>query len=100
MAGEYKHATWSGVYEYLTDRNALVYERDLASVRIRGIAEISGRMMRFDRVEVEVADGNIRPDLVGYAGGRRINLEVAVTHFIDKVKLGRIRERGVSKLHE
>jgi hypothetical protein len=93
-----KNATWSGVYEYLTDRNALVYERDLASVRIRGIAEISGRMMRFDRVEVEVADGNIRPDLVGYAGGRRINLEVAVTHFIEKVKLGRIRERGVPTL--
>ncbi|QYY33660.1 hypothetical protein K2O51_30910 (plasmid) [Cupriavidus pinatubonensis] len=93
-----EHATRSGVYEYVTDESDKVWARDLASIHDLGIAELVGKMVRFDRVEVERAHGNIRPDLVGFVGERRINLEVAVTHFVDGDKLARIRDLAVPTL--
>ncbi|WP_367395143.1 competence protein CoiA family protein [Cupriavidus sp. Agwp_2] len=93
-----KDSTWSGVFEYVTGESEQVWARDLASVHHRGIAELPGKMVRFDRVEVERAHGSIRPDLVGIVGERRINLEVAVTHFIDNEKLAKIRDLAVPTL--
>ncbi|CAN7751067.1 hypothetical protein LJR296_006630 [Cupriavidus necator] len=95
---ESKDSTWSGVFEYVTGESEQVWSRDLASVHHRGIAELPGKMVRFDRVEVERAHGSIRPDLVGIVGERRINLEVAAAHFIDNEKLAKIRNLGVPTL--
>lgn len=55
----------------------------------------SQQLIKFDKVHLEQTEGNIRPDIVGVADGKRIFIEVAVTHFIDKEKLRRIRARGV-----
>lgn len=93
-----RQSTWSGAFEYVTDESEQAWARDLASVHDRGLAELPGRLVRFDRVEVEQTQGNIRPDLIAYVGDRRINLEVAVTHFIDEEKLGRIRKLGFPTL--
>lgn len=48
----------------------------------------------FDSVEVEAWEGCLRPDIVGIVKGRKIYIEVAVTHFVDRVKLARLRERN------
>lgn len=60
-----------------------------------GLAELPRRLIRFDAILVEQQEGNIRPDLIGVVAGKRLYIEVAVTHFVDKLKEARIRERGV-----
>lgn len=51
-------------------------------------------LVDFDSVILEQAEGDVRPDIVGIANDRKLFIEVAVTHFIDKEKLTRLRERG------
>lgn len=48
-------------------------------------------LLEFDEIVVEEADGNIRPDLIGRQGERRLYIEIAVTHPVDLEKLQRIR---------
>ena len=48
----------------------------------------------FQQVEAEKAFGNIRPDIFAVTGGEMLFVEVAVTHFVDDEKRGKI-----DKLH-
>ena len=45
-----------------------------------------GDVWRFDRVEVEMAVGTVRPDAVGFAGPDRHAVEILVTHRVDEEK--------------
>ncbi|MBV5336727.1 MAG: hypothetical protein J0653_01615, partial [Deltaproteobacteria bacterium] len=60
----------------------------------RGVFPQKPLLIRFDSVTLEQTEGNIRPDIVGIARGRKLYIEVAVTHFIDDEKLKRLRARG------
>ncbi|KUM04205.1 hypothetical protein AWB61_01245 [Chromobacterium sp. F49] len=60
-----------------------------------GFANAEAASVRFDRVELETALGDIRPDLIGYCGGRRLLIEIAVSHKVDAAKLTKIRALGL-----
>ncbi|MBR6529826.1 MAG: topoisomerase DNA-binding C4 zinc finger domain-containing protein [Clostridia bacterium] len=51
-----------------------------------------------DRVELEQNFGGLIPDVVVYAGGKRMFVEIFVTHQIDEEKLERIRDANISTL--
>lgn len=63
-----------------------------------GVAGTSAKRQRFDAVLVERQQGDIRPDLIAIQGDRKLYVEVAVTHFVDDVKLAKIRARGVATI--
>ena len=50
----------------------------------------------FDHVDVEVNQGDIIPDLVGYVSDRKLLIEVRVTHAVDENKKSKIIQRGTS----
>jgi hypothetical protein len=53
----------------------------------------------FARIEVEETHGDIRPDLTCYtAGGRRLFVEIVVTHDVSEEKLAKIEKLGVSTI--
>ena len=56
------------------------------------------RQIRFDRVALEVALGEIRPDVVGYRGTRRLLIEIFVTHKVDSDKLAKLTRLGMPAL--
>lgn len=56
------------------------------------------QVVEFDRVELEVVAGDMVPDVVGFRDGHSINIEVAVTHFCDEIKTGKIVNSGTSAL--
>lgn len=60
-----------------------------------GFANVNAASVRFGRVELESALGDIRPDLIGYCGERRLLIEIAVTHKVDAIKLAKIRALGL-----
>ena len=84
-----------GPYKYTT---ATAEELENMSQDINddiGCCHLPSKLIAFDSVIAEQNEGNIRPDLIGIVGGKRIYIEVAVTHFIDREKLLKIRERNV-----
>ncbi|MGE8451808.1 MAG: hypothetical protein ACN6OP_14530, partial [Pseudomonadales bacterium] len=92
-----RNVTLFDVFEY-TATNAEALVQSYAKIPEFGFADLPSRLVRFDDVLVEKAEGDIRPDIVGIVGDRPIYIEVAVTHYIDKVKLARVRDRGVATL--
>jgi hypothetical protein len=86
--GEYLHEG----YKY-TD-NAAWHDDWLSKGSGKGISPSQPQMILFDSVQVEQTEGNVRPDIVGIAKGKKLYIEVAVTHLIDKEKLERLRKRG------
>ncbi|RWA52095.1 hypothetical protein AU476_19215 [Cupriavidus sp. UYMSc13B] len=89
--------TWFDVFEYATTSAGELGQSHF-KIPEWGFADLPARTVHLDVVLIEKADGDIRPDIIGVVGGRRIFIEVAVTHFIDKEKLARIRDRGVATL--
>jgi len=63
-----------------------------------GYGVVRGGLVTFDRVAVEQREGNIIPDLIGYIKDRLIYIEVAVTHFVDDVKMDKLRKHDVSTI--
>ncbi|WP_070401286.1 hypothetical protein [Hydrogenophaga sp. PML113] len=51
---------------------------------------------RLQAVRVEASVGEIRPDLVVTLGGRDVLVEIAVTHFVDALKLRRVKDLRVA----
>lgn len=97
IQGRDRNATCFDVFEY-TKANAKALASSYFKIPDWGTADLPGRLVSFDEVFAEKTEGDIRPDIIGVVDGRRIFIEVAVTHFIDKVKLRRIRDRGVATL--
>lgn len=54
--------------------------------------------IEFDDLVKENRLDSIIPDLIGIVGGRKLAIEVAVTHFVDSEKLRKIREINISCL--
>lgn len=54
--------------------------------------------IEIERVELEKHLQDVIPDVVIYAGGKRLFLEVYVTHSIDDVKLKKLKEADVSTI--
>ncbi len=55
-----------------------------------------GSVVRFDEVLIEKRADNIIPDCIGIIGGRRLFIEVKVTHGVDEGKLKKIKAQGAS----
>lgn len=54
------------------------------------------RNITVDKVELEHREGNIIPDVVLYINGRKLYIEIYVTHAVDNIKAKKIQERGIS----
>ncbi|MEH6519291.1 MAG: hypothetical protein V7742_21650 [Halioglobus sp.] len=49
---------------------------------------------QFERVDVERAVSDFRPDVIGFVDGLPLLIEIAVTHFVDPGKMKKIRKGG------
>lgn len=57
------------------------------------------RKFSFSDVRVEMADGNVRPDLILVeTGGRALHVEIFVRHRVDRAKLAKLKARGISSV--
>jgi hypothetical protein len=56
------------------------------------------RRIRFDRTVPEVSIGEVRPDIVGYRGERRLLVEMYFRHKVDEVKRGKLVRLGLPVL--
>jgi hypothetical protein len=65
---------------------------------ILAFAHIPSIKCSFEQVDLEVSQGNIRPDIICTLGGKKLYVEVAVTHFVDDVKMAKLHARGISTL--
>ena len=54
----------------------------------------AARKIRFDFCQEEVWEINLRPDVVGYRGTRRLLVEMFFTHRVDQTKLQKLAELG------
>jgi hypothetical protein len=58
----------------------------------------SARIIRFDRSIAEVWETNLRPDVVGYRGDKRLLVEMFFTHKVDEAKLSKLARLGIPAL--
>jgi len=63
-----------------------------------GYGFVRGGLVTFDRIAVEQREGNVIPDIIGYIKDKALYIEVAVTHFVDDVKMDKLRALNVSTL--
>lgn len=56
------------------------------------------KMIDIDRVELELKQGEIIPDIIAYCGDKKIYIEIYVTHKIDDFKLEKIKSSGISTI--
>lgn len=49
-----------------------------------------------EKVELELPIGNVVPDVIAWISGRRIAIEIRVTHAVDSIKIERFRDLGLS----
>jgi hypothetical protein len=61
-------------------------------------SNIPSRKFEFNKVDLEVNLGDVRPDIVCSFGETKLFIEVAFTHFVDEFKLLKLNARGVSTL--
>ena len=54
--------------------------------------------IEIENIELEKTLGNIIPDVVVYAGGKRFFVEIYVTHCVDDEKLEKIRKANISTI--
>lgn len=57
---------------------------------------IASKMVLFDEVIHEVRLSGVVPDILAKKDGRTLLIEIAVHHFVDEIKLGRLREMNVA----
>ncbi|THC39084.1 competence protein CoiA family protein [Massilia sp. Mn16-1_5] len=81
---------------------AVSAERRLKTGRrhAKSIILSSDRVIRFDYSRSEVWEGaaNVRPDVVGYRGERRILVEMYFTHAVDRTKKKKLEALGIPAL--
>jgi hypothetical protein len=53
------------------------------------------KLVKFDKVEVEVYQGGIKPDLIVWINGEPTMIEIFVTHRVDQYKLNKIKRRDI-----
>ena len=77
--------------DYALSEYAWTYQ---ASVVQSTEKRIRTKRIQFDSIEVEKSVGNFRPDLRCLINGKVLYIEVAVTHFVDEKKKGKIYKEG------
>lgn len=87
--GEYAH----DLFKYTHNPTFHDYWREKGAGK--GMHPATPQLIKFDSVVLEQTEGNIRPDIVGIAGTRKLYIEVAVTHFIDHAKMLKLVARSV-----
>lgn len=65
---------------------------------VRRSITIPGQLVALDSVALEFSVHPVRPDVVAVSGGRRIFIEVIVTHGVDEKKLKHIKKLGASAI--
>ncbi|MBK8610351.1 MAG: hypothetical protein IPL84_10510 [Chitinophagaceae bacterium] len=65
---------------------------------IKNFKKVIPETLTFDRVEIEKNEGEIRPDLKCFVGDYFIQIEIAVTHFVDGFKKEKIINQGIPLL--
>lgn len=63
-----------------------------------GQASSEAMLIEFDEVIEEVSEGDIRPDIIGIKGSRRLYIEVAASHLVDQEKERKVRDRGLAMI--
>ncbi len=58
----------------------------------------NGTCLKFERVTLETALGQIVPDIMLEKRGRRLLVEIKVTHGVDKIKLAKIKDLDISTI--
>ncbi len=76
--------------EFLFDRRS--------NVDVSESQSIAERFIPIEDVEVEKDIGSVVPDLIVTGLGKRLFIEIAYTHFVDKVKRAKLEELGVATL--
>ncbi len=54
--------------------------------------------IEIEKVELEKRFGDVVPDIVVYAGGKQLFIEIYVTHAVDNEKLEKLRQRDISTI--
>jgi hypothetical protein len=92
--------TSEAVYEYRRDSIAIESNSEEFDLRhaSQGFGITLVKQVRFDAVVLEQSFNDIRPDVVGMAGDNKLFIEIAVTHFVDREKLNKVRSRKVSTI--
>lgn len=54
--------------------------------------------VKFDKILIEKHQEGIKPDLLCFVKGKQIHIEIAVTHFIDELKVEKIKKLDVVSL--
>lgn len=87
------------------EKRLFVPQLDIAVTRETSYGEkvtrthsVPGRMVELDSVSLEYSVNPIRPDVVATSGGRRLFIEVVVTHEVDDRKLAHIERIGASAI--
>lgn len=68
------------------------------SVHTHSAAFIQSRLVKFDYCYEELWESQIRPDIVGTRGEKRMYVEMYFTHKVDEIKLKKIEGLGVAAL--
>lgn len=76
--------------EYLFDRGS--------NVDVNESQSIAERFIPIEDVEAEKDMGSVVPDLIVTGLGKKLFIEIAYTHFVDKVKRAKLEELGVATL--
>ena len=88
MIPEYRISDHSEGQEYFVDDNHILFEN----------SGFEKTIIKPDKVEVEVIIDEIRPDLLIEHKGRKLIIEILVTHAVDEKKRKRIEESGISAI--
>lgn len=84
---------------YVPERTVSVQGTDSrGSVVTHSAAFIRSKLVKFDFCHEEVWESQIRPDIVGTRGEKRMYVEMYFTHKVDDIKLKKIESLGVGAL--
>ena len=72
-----------------------LFSIDKCSFIEKKIITETGQLIRFNNARIEKKIGNIIPDILGEYNGVTILIEIAVTHFIDSIKLEKLKTLGL-----
>ncbi len=64
--------------------------------KLKSYTAYKGDIIRFDSVLMEKRDGDIIPDCIGVRGGKKLLIEVKVTHGVGEEKLKNIKAAGMA----
>lgn len=83
---------------FLPDLNVSVERATSSGFLVKRSQKLIGELVPLEAVMLEHSVHPIRPDVVAVSGGRRLFLEIIVTHGVDSMKQQHIRQIGASAI--